>query len=117
MKKLMNTSIILLILTGCAISPSETHTSVEWSDVVVWNDKTYSFNDEKNIQEEYRRINEEIGVISFSVVGSKEESNPRYQLKNGESTFANEGSKIYSLKGLSIEDFIFVQNKVYAARE
>jgi hypothetical protein len=29
-----------LILTGCAISPPETHTSVEWSDVVVWNDKT-----------------------------------------------------------------------------
>jgi hypothetical protein len=62
-------------------------------------------------------MDKEIGVISFSVLGSEEESNPRYQLKNGESTFAGEGSKIYSLKDLPIEDYILVQNKVYASRE
>jgi hypothetical protein len=84
---------------------------------VVWNDKTYSYNEEKSLQEKFREIDKEIGVISFSVLGSKEESNPRYRLKNEESTFAGEGSKIYSLKGIPIEDYILVQNKVYAALE
>ncbi|OAT85955.1 hypothetical protein A6P54_17540 [Bacillus sp. MKU004] len=117
MKKLIIVMIILLLLSGCAVSSPEPHSSVEWSDIVVWNDKKYSYNEEKDIKEEYREIDKEIGVISFSVAGSKEESNPRYQLKNGEATFAGEGSKIYSLKGLPVEDYILVQNKIYAARE
>jgi hypothetical protein len=49
MQKLINIMIIILLLTGCVISSPQTRSSIEWSDIVVWNDKTYTFNG-KNIQ-------------------------------------------------------------------
>ncbi|WP_064092963.1 membrane lipoprotein lipid attachment site-containing protein [Rossellomorea aquimaris] len=118
MKKIIYlTFAIVLFLTGCSISSPEPQVEVEWSDVVKWNNDIYSFDEVKSRQKEYREADKEVGVIAFSLVGSKQEKNPKYQLKNGEATFAGKGSKIYSIKGMPTEKLILVQNKVYRVRD
>ncbi|MGD6831129.1 hypothetical protein ACQCT5_03130 [Sutcliffiella halmapala] len=128
MNKFLSIVIIgLLILSmGCAIDEQGNdeeglgvdnviHTSVDWADVVVWNDVKYQLDEEKTADITEDDLDEELGNITFTVVGSEESNNPGYQLENGEATLARKGSAIYSIKDLDVEDYIFVQDRVYSA--
>ncbi|MBM7619658.1 hypothetical protein JOC95_001510 [Bacillus tianshenii] len=117
---------LLILLIGCSIDEQGTdeegllvdnvsHTSVDWADVVVWNDVKYQLDDEKTAEITENDLGEELGTITFTVIESKESNNPEYQLKNGEATIARKGSIIYSIKKLDEEKYIFVQDRVYRA--
>lgn len=117
--------VLIAFLSGCTIQEDtaaervhyeETHVAIEWVDMLKWNDKKYYYSQEETEALNKDNIGEEIGTITFSVVGSHEESNPEYQLGNGEATFAGEGSKIYSINTIDINEMIIVQNKVYVYR-
>jgi len=114
--------VLIAFVSGCAIQEDtaaervhyeETHVAIEWVDLVKWNNKKYYYNQEETEALDKDNIGDEIGTINFSVVGSHEESNPVYQLENGQATFAGEGSKIYSIDSIDINEMIIVQNKVY----
>jgi len=117
---------LLILLLGCSIDEqgsdeegllidNVSHTSVDWADVVVWNDVKYQLDDEMTAEITEKDLGEELGAITFTVVGSKENNNPEYQLKNGEATIARKGSAVYSIKDLDVNDYIFVQDRVYSA--
>ena len=114
--------VLFALVSGCTIQDDtaaervhyeETHVAIEWVDMVKWNNTKYYYNQEKTEALDKANIGDEIGTINFSVIGSNEESNPEYQLGNGEATFAGEGSKIYSIDSIDINEMIVVQNKVY----
>jgi hypothetical protein len=128
MKKFLSLIVIglLILLIGCSIDEQGTdeeglgvdnviHTSVDWADVVVWNDVKYQLDEEKTADITEDDLDEELGNITFTVVGSEESNNPEYQLKNGEATIARKGSAVFSIKDLDVEDYIFVQDRVYSA--
>ncbi|MGM0837919.1 MAG: hypothetical protein ACQEV7_17405 [Bacillota bacterium] len=128
MKKLLSILIISLpiLLMGCSIDDQGSdegglgvdnviHTSVDWADMVVWNDVKYQLDEKKTAEISGEDLDEELGTISFTVVGSEESNNPEYQLKNGEATIARKGFAVYSIKDLDVEDYIFVQDRVYSA--
>lgn len=117
---------LLILLMGCSIDEQGTdeegllvdnvsHTSVDWADVVVWNDVKYHLDEGKTADITEDDLEEELGNITFTVVGSEESNNPEYQLKNGEATIARKGSTVYSIKDLDVEDHIFVHDRVYSA--
>ncbi len=117
MKMILILLLTILFLPGCTSFQQEVNVVVEWADTVRWNGKEYSFDEEISREKQYKVIREEIGVVSFNVIGSKEESNPNYQLKNGEATIASKGSSIFSIKGIDPDEYVLIQNKVYACRE
>jgi hypothetical protein len=128
MKKFLSLLVIglLMLLIGCSIDEqgideeglgvdNVIHTSVDWADVVVWNDVKYQLDEGKTAEITEDDLDEELGTITFTVVGSEESDNPDYELKNGEATIARKGSAIHSIKDLDVEDYIFVQDRVYGA--
>lgn len=117
---------LLILLIGCSIDEqgsdeegllvdNVTHTSVDWADVVVWNDVKYHLDEGMTAEITEGDLDEQLGTISFTVVGNEESNNPEYQLKNGEATIARKGSAVYSIKDLDVEDYIFVKDRVYSA--
>lgn len=90
--------------------------AVEWVNVIKWNDRKYYFDEKKTEELTEGDVDEEIGTVTFTVRGSKEETNPSYQLKNGEATFVSTGATIYSITVENEEDYIFAQNKVYKSQ-
>jgi hypothetical protein len=128
MKKFLSLLVIglLMLLIGCSIDEqgideeglgvdNVIHTSVDWADVVVWNDVKYQLDEGKTAEITEDDLDEELGTITFTVVGSEESNNPEYQLKNEEATIARKGSAVFSIKDLDVEDYIFVQDRVYSA--
>jgi hypothetical protein len=128
MKKFLSLLVIglLMLLIGCSIDEqgideeglgvdNVIHTSVDWADVVVWNDVKYQLDEGKTAEITEDDLDEELGTITFTVVGSEESDNPDYELKNREATIARKGSAIHSIKDLDVEDYIFVQDRVYGA--
>lgn len=119
----------IILLSGCSIQEGmtsqntqvktpvdQTHVAIEWVDIVKWSNKKYYYSEEETNSFNKESIGKELGNIQFTVVGSNEEENPEYQLKNGEATFAGKGSEIYSIKGTESEKMIVVQNKVYVIK-
>ncbi|BCB03967.1 hypothetical protein [Bacillus sp. KH172YL63] len=90
---------------------------MEWADVVRWNGNTYSLDEEKSRQGDYRIPHEELSVVSFTVVGSEEEENPAYELRDHEATMAPTGTRIQSIKGIDPDQYILVGNNVYRVRD
>jgi hypothetical protein len=128
MKKFLSLLVIglLMLLIGCSIDEqgideeglgvdNVIHTSVDWADVVVWNDVKYQLDEGKTAEITEDDLDEKLGTITFTVVGSEESDNPDYELKNREATIARKGSAIHSIKDLDVEDYIFVQDRVYGA--
>ncbi|UTE71915.1 hypothetical protein M1I95_16835 [Rossellomorea marisflavi] len=104
---------VMLVAVGCSMSPSEVQTKVEWADIVRWNGHKYLLDQDFG----EARADEKLGEVSFSLVGSEEEDNPTYQLKDGEATFASPGSAIQSVAGVPVEKAILVEDNVYTTRE
>ncbi|MEW4305972.1 hypothetical protein [Rossellomorea marisflavi] len=104
---------VMLVAGGCSMSPSEVQTKVEWADIVRWNGYKYILDQDFG----EARADEKLGEVSFSLVGSEEEDNPTYQLKDGEATFASTGSAIQSVAGVPVEEAILVEDNVYMTRE
>jgi hypothetical protein len=128
MKKFLSLVAIgsLILLIGCSIDEqgsdeegllvdNVTHTSVDWADVVMWNEVKYQLDEVKTSEIKEEDLDEKLGTITFTVVGSEESNNPEYQLENGEATIARKGSAVYSIKDLEVEDYIYVQDRVYSA--
>ena len=104
---------VMLVAVGCSMSPSEVQTKVEWADIVRWNGHKYILDREFG----EARADEKLGEVSFSLVGSEEEDNPTYQLKDGEATFASTGSAIQSVAGIPVEKAVLVEDNMYTTRE
>lgn len=114
--------IVVILLSGCTTqvnnsvkeSPNENvQNSIEWVDMIMWSNNKYYYDADETEIFIKENIEKEIGEIKFSVVGSSEENNLNYQLKNGEATFVGKGSKIYSIIGKDFNKMIVAQNKVY----
>ncbi|MGX1265514.1 hypothetical protein RKD55_003318 [Rossellomorea marisflavi] len=104
---------VMLVVGGCSFSASEVQTKVDWVDTVCWNGHKYILDEDFGEAE----ADEKLGEVSFSVVGSEEEDNPSYQLKDGEATFASPGSAIQSVAGVPVEEAILVEDTLYTTRE
>jgi hypothetical protein len=104
---------VMLLAGGCSMSPSEVQSKVDWVDTVRWNGHNYLLDQDFG----EARADEKLGEVSFSLVGSKEEDNPTYHLKDGEATFASPGSAIQSVAGVPVEEAIWVEDNVYTTRE
>lgn len=117
MKKIefLLSSLTFLWISGCSIleQPPPPQIAIEWADVIQWNGNEYTFDKEATQDHTEDLVGKEIGEVTFQVLGSPEESNPTYQLKDGEATFLSEGSKIYSVKGKEVSEFILVNDKIY----
>lgn len=55
--------------------------------------------------------------MSFTVVGSEEEENSAYELRDHEATMAPTGTGIQSIKGIDPDQYILVGNNVYRVRD
>lgn len=111
--------VLLIILIGCSSktdNQKNQQSSVEWVDVVKWQDKKYYYNEKQTNTITKDDIGKEIGEITFTVVGSEEEKNPNYELKNTEATFIGKGTKIYKINNDENVDMIYIQNKVYTIK-
>lgn len=121
MKKLIFTGVLLSLLSGCSYLANQMEPdyqiSVDWVDVVVWNHKKYLLDSNKTKMAGELVVDEELGTVEFSVVGSEEYDNPAYQLKNREATYSSKGSRIFSIKGYNSAQYIMVQEKVYKAEK
>ncbi|SET15205.1 hypothetical protein SAMN05216389_10665 [Oceanobacillus limi] len=129
-KFLFIASIILMILLGCSnqssleennekskIHNDEMQSSVEWADVIMWEDVHYYFDEAKTEEVSVQDIDKTLGKITFRVMYSEEENNPNYKLKNNESTYLREGATIYSLIGEDSKIYIYAESRVYKIKE
>ncbi|MFC4353813.1 hypothetical protein ACFO0S_01870 [Chryseomicrobium palamuruense] len=109
-------SLTFLWLGGCAMleQPSPPQMAIEWADVIQWNGNHYYLDEEATQTYNEDLVGKEIGEVTFQVLGSKEEDNSTYQLKDGEATFLSKGSKIYSVKGKEVSEVILIRDKVYS---
>jgi hypothetical protein len=117
----------LFIFTGCTNDPvenekdnnyvedDEQQSSVEWADVMMWNDKQYQFDEEKSMSVTEQDVDQELGDIKFTVVNSTERDNPNYLLKNNEATLLEEGLIVYSIIDEDSSEYIYSEGKVYRA--
>ncbi|TFD93628.1 hypothetical protein [Jeotgalibacillus sp. R-1-5s-1] len=110
---------IVFLLAGCseAFQSSSPQVSIEWANIVKWEDTEYYYDDELTSDFDEDLLDQVIGEVTFTLVGSEEETNSTYSFKNGDATFASTGSEIYSVKGQSVEEMVAVQGKVYVRRE
>lgn len=108
-------SLTFLWISGCSIleQPPPPQIAIEWADVIQWNGNEYTFDKEATQYHTEDLVGKEIGEVTLQVLGSPEESNPTYRLKDGEATFLSEGSKIYSVKGKEVSEVILVNDKIY----
>ncbi|MEI5909342.1 hypothetical protein WAK64_20090 [Bacillus spongiae] len=106
--------LIMSLLSGCMGTP-KTNVEIEWSDTIMWDGIKYNHmnKDENNVTE--KELGEKLGEIKFSVVGSKEEDNSNYQLKDKEATKVAKGTEVYLLKGVKLKEKIVVNHKIYIA--
>ncbi|WP_227397029.1 hypothetical protein [Jeotgalibacillus aurantiacus] len=119
MKKKLQLIAIVFLLAGCseAFQSSSPQVSIEWINLVQWNGTKYYYDDELTSDFDEDSLDQVIGEVTFTLVGSEEETNGNYSFKNGDATFASTGSEIYSVKGQPVEEMIAVQGKVYVRRE
>lgn len=121
MKKILFIFMIIafLLVGGCVSQqdPSPTQISIEWSDVIKWNGNKYYFDEEGTQNYSEDLVGKEIGEVTFKVIGSKEEDNPDYQIKDGEATFLPKGSKIYSVKDKEVSETILINEKIYSVKD
>lgn len=119
MRKNYIAMILLMLITavnsGCssALNSYPTQTEIEWPDIVIWDESKYWYDEALTEKSGDELVIKELGKVKFTVIGSKEEKNPDYQLKNEEAAFAPKGSKIYSIEGQRISEIIYVNEKVY----
>lgn len=108
-------SLTFLWISGCSIleQPPPPQIAIEWADVIQWNGNHYYLDEEATQIYNEDLVGKEIGEVTFQVVVSPEESNPTYQLNDGEATFLSEGSKIYSVQGKEVFEVILVNDKIY----
>lgn len=129
MKKVIFSALLisLFIFSGCTSESAESkkdnnyvedndkQSSVEWADIVMWNDKQYHFDEGKSMSVTEQDIDLELGEIKFTVINSTEKNNPKYQLKNNEATLLEEESILYSIIGEDSSRYIYSKGKVYRA--
>ncbi len=114
---------LLFFISGCSIQDEsdaenrEIHSSVEWADVVKWQEGTYYLDEDKTNGITEEDVGEVLGEVSFRVMYSEAENNPDYQLSNGEATWLEEGTAIHAITGESSKKYIFADGKVYKSEE
>jgi len=69
---------------------------ISWIDCIQLNDHRYSNNNWPPKELDKSLIDEEIGIITFNV--AKKVGNPSYKFRNGDATYLEVGTKIYSVK-------------------
>ena len=71
------------------------NSKIDWVDCIQVNDVKYYSSFDKEITD-LSNINEEIGSITFNV--AENVGNPNYKFRNGDATYLQVGTKIYSTK-------------------
>jgi hypothetical protein len=93
------------------------HSSVEWADVLKWEEIIYHHDETKTGEITEQELGEYLGKVMFRVMFSEEEDNPDYQLKNQEAAWLDEGTKVHAISGEPSTDYVFADGKVYKAEE
>ncbi|GLC31594.1 hypothetical protein [Clostridium omnivorum] len=96
--------VITAIFIGC--QPVTKQVCIDWVDAIKVNGKVYSNNYRQIITDE-KIIDKEIDVVKFKV--AENINDPEYRLKDGDATFLQPGTKIFSVKG-------YDKNKVAAVK-
>lgn len=86
--------VISVIFIGC--QPVKKQVCIDWVDAIKINSKVYSNNYRQIITDE-KIIDKEIDVVKFKV--AENVNDPEYRLKDGDATFLQPGTKIFSVKG------------------
>lgn len=86
--------VITMIFIGC--QPVKKQVCIDWVDAIKINGKVYSNNYRQVITDE-KIIDKEIDVVKFKV--AENVNDPEYRLKDGDATFLQPGTKIFSVKG------------------
>lgn len=90
---------IILVLIGYVLRLDRIDrfgtSKIMWVDCVQINDKKYYSDHSAKIPVEYSSIDKKIGKVKFNVYNMV--SNPNYRFRNGDATFLDVGTEIYSL--------------------
>jgi hypothetical protein len=91
-------------LSGCM--PGARKVCIDWVDAIKINNKVYS-NDYRRVITDEKIINKEIDVVKFKV--AENINDPEYRLKDGDATFLEPGTKIFSVKGYDSDNVAAVK--------
>lgn len=116
-----STKFIIVILTGIFLILMGYYFRVDrlglaqisWVDCVQINDIKY-YSDYQRTQIDASLINEKIGEVRFNV--SEKVHNPSYRLRNGDATYLEVGTEIYSLESGSKSIAVKVDNQYFIYR-
>lgn len=89
--------IFLIIVGGPSLRLDRFGVSkISWIDCIQLNDQRYTNNNWPPKEIDKSLIDEEIGIITFNI--AKKVGNPSYKIRNGDATYLEVGTKIYSIK-------------------
>ncbi|MDW7658332.1 MAG: hypothetical protein SCM11_14280, partial [Bacillota bacterium] len=67
---------------------------IDWIDVVKWDGVTYESRIKPRVEVPLADIGDKLGQVQFTVYGHV--SNSRYQLRNGDATFLDPGTEVFT---------------------
>ncbi|MEW9674350.1 hypothetical protein [Ammoniphilus sp. 3BR4] len=102
--------LLTLMITGCDSVRLNTkgNANLSWVSFIHIDDRHYR-GDFNFVLTDPSKIGVQIGEVEFNT--SKNVSNPEYRVRNGDSAFLEEGSKIYAIKGYPDYSYIAAESK------
>ncbi len=118
MRKLLPVVFSLFIIAGCANGQSlqgfghsqQAQSVIDWVDILRWNNTDYVNNYEVNQLKEDWPTGAELDEVSFKMDGH---AGANYQMKNGDASYLEVGTKLYEMKGYNSSFRIVADGKVY----
>lgn len=106
--------ILAVLVALCIIlpvyQPYNMFTLVDWVDCVRVNDRTYySIGERKEV--DASSIEDKVGTVTFKV--SQNIHNPQYHLKNGDATYLEVGTELYSMTSSPGSIAVWMNGKYY----
>lgn len=115
MKKMI--IVLLFVLAGCSsgqLIPSLSQTTIDWVDLVQWNDSMYVNNHDVNSLKQEWQTGKELGVVTFMMDGK---AGTHHKVKNGDATYLPKGTKIYEMAGYDPAFRIIADGRVFEVDE
>lgn len=102
--------LMLIMITSCDSVRLNTkgNANLNWGSFIHIDDRRYR-GDFNLVLTDPSKIGNKIGVVEFNT--SKNVSNPEYRVRNGDSAFLEEGSKVYAIKGYPDYSYIAAESK------
>jgi len=101
---------LLLLLTGCFKRPDTERVHEDLIDMIAINDVYLYYSEEETEGFNHSEIDTLIGEVLFTIKGNEKGG---YKPKNGDATFLDVGTEVYSVKGYSDIQRVYANGKLY----